>query len=161
VVIVCIAAAVGACRRDDAGRPSKPRAVELSEEAEPERTQPPASAQPSAAAAAGPADVPGFLLPVIAGATVERQLLPRSDSSRQLQQVVLRSAKSADELVRYYTKALEMAGFVVTPPVSSEGMVLVQAQAKQGKGEAAVVVADAPEGGGRLVNITLTQLAKP
>jgi hypothetical protein len=158
VVIVCIAAAGGACRRDDAGLPSKPRAVELSDEAEAEPARPAASTQPAAAAAP---DVPGFLLPVIAGATVERQLLPPADSARQLQQVVLRSPKSADELVRYYTKALEVAGFVVTPPVSSEGMVLLQAHAKQGKGEAAVVVADAPEGGGRMVNITLTQLAKP
>ena len=160
MVIVCIAAAGGACRRDDAGLPSKPRAVELSDEAEPERARPTISAQPAAAAAA-PADVPGFLLPVIAGATVERQLLPPSDSSRQLQQVVLRSPKSADELVRYYTKALEVAGFVVAPPVPGEGMTLLQAHAKQGKGEAAIVVADAPEGGARLVNITLTQLAKP
>lgn len=154
-------AAGGACRRDDAGLPSKPRAIELADdEPEPQAARPTASAPPSAAPTAQ-ADVPGFLLPVIAGATVERQLLPPSESSRQLQQVVLRSPKSADELVRYYTKALEVAGFVVSPPVTSEGMVLVQAQAKQGKGEAALIVAEAPEGGARLINITLTQLAKP
>lgn len=161
MVILCIAAAGGACRRDDAGLPSKPRAIELSDDPEPQHARPAASAQPAAPAAAAPADVPGFVLPVMAGATVERQLLPPTDSSRQLQQVVLRSPKSADELVRYYTKALEVAGFVVALPVSSEGMTLLQAHAKQGKGEAAIVVADAPEGGARLVNITITQLAKP
>ncbi len=176
-LVVTVIASWTACQRDPGALPSKPRAVELSDDDVPDEPLPGAVAAPVAettkttTVARGPASpptsgaskVPGeFPLPIIAGAVVEQRYPPVIASTREMQQLVLESGRPIAELAAFYEKALGEAGFEVTRTAPKpEEQVLLHGRGRVGKAEAIVVVLRSPARDAHVVSMTVTRLVKP
>lgn len=175
-LVVLAVASSTACKRDSGGLTSKPRAIELGDEAEPAAAASPAasagpavpvetdtvasstrSAAPASARSLGP-----FPLPVIAGAVVESRYDPVIASTRELSQLVIQSSRPMPELVAYYERALGAAGYdVTTVAPTPEEQVLLQGKSRRDKGEAMVVVMRSPTRDANVVSMTVTRMVKP
>lgn len=167
-----------ACKRESTTLTSKPRAVELTEDGEGDTTgaavveaAPTApvvpvtgttTRAPGAPAPSGPREPGPFPLPVIAGATVQRRYTPVMASTREMQQIVIESARPLAELVKFYERALIDAGYTVTTSAPQpDEQVLLQGKGRVGRNEAMVVVMRAPARQANVVSMTVTRLVKP